>query len=503
MARLGRHTLVYGLASVLAKAISFVMLPVYTRYLSPADYGVMQLIDMTLDVISIIAGAQVALGIFRFFHKAVTNEDRRSIISTAFLMLALSYATVGCITLATSPFISRLVFHTTDYAHLIRIASTTLALQGLIAASMAYLRVRNRSLVYVGANFAKLVIGLAFNVIFLVGFGIGVRGVFYSSLIANVVVAAVLGTMLVRDVGLRFATPAARDLLRYGVPLIGTQFATFIVTFGDRYFLQGVSNITTVGIYSLAYQFGFLLASLGYMPFETVWAPARFEIAKRTDRDEVFSRGFIYMNLLLISAAVTLTLFINDILRVMATPPFYAAASLVPIILVAYVLQGWSGMQDIGILVRERTEFVTLGNWLSAVVALAGYALLIPRYQGLGAALATVLAFGVRYGSVYLFSQHLWPVRYRWMPVVRQIAIAVVICVVGLELPAVNIWLSLGSRALLLLLYAVGVWALVLSPDDRRAARALVARLWARPTQLFHPAHVLGGEGTLGRGRQP
>src|SRR5205823_14718273 len=70
MRRIGRHSLVYGAGLMLTKAVSFVMLPVYTRYLTPADYGVMTLISMTLDVIAIMAGTKVALGIFRYYHKA-------------------------------------------------------------------------------------------------------------------------------------------------------------------------------------------------------------------------------------------------------------------------------------------------------------------------------------------------------------------------------------------------------------------------------------------------
>ena len=105
----------------------------------------------------------------------------------------------------------------------IRIASANVAFNGLIIAPLAYLRVRNRSLLYVGANFAKLLIGLAFNVLFLVGLHMGVRGVFYSALIANAIVGAALTTMLVREVGIRFARSASRDLLRYGVPLIGSR----------------------------------------------------------------------------------------------------------------------------------------------------------------------------------------------------------------------------------------------------------------------------------------
>src|SRR5207245_2004604 len=79
----------------------------------------------------------------------------------------------------------------------------------------------------------------------------------------------------------------------------------------------------------------------------------------------------------------------------------------------------WTVMHNIGMQVQERTEYYTLANWVGALVALAGYALLIPRLLGLGAALATVASFGVREWMVYALSQRLWPVHYRWTPVIR------------------------------------------------------------------------------------
>jgi O-antigen/teichoic acid export membrane protein len=184
------------------------------------------------------------------------------------------------------------------------------------------------------------------------------------------------------------------------------------------------------------------------------------------------------MNLLLLTMAVGMTLFIGDLLHVMSTPPFYGAATLVPIILIAYVFQGWAGMQDVGVLMRERTELITLGNWLSAAVALAGYALLIPRFLGLGAAIATVAAFAVRYATVYAFSQRLWPVRYRWAPVLRQVGVATVVCAVSLLAPRPGSWASIGVRALLFAAYVAALFPLgVLTPDERSTLRRL-AREW-------------------------
>src|SRR5207248_10303283 len=139
---------------------------------------------------------------------------------------------------------------------------------------------------------------------------------------------------------------------------------------------------------------------------------------------------------------------------------------LVPIILIAYVLQSWTMMHNLGIQVRERTEAYTLATWAGAIVALAGYAVLIPRLFGLGAALATVASFAVREWAVYALSQRLWRVRYRWGPVIRLLAVAIAACVIGLLLPPFSIWMALAADLSLLTAYLVVVWHIgVLSVD--------------------------------------
>src|SRR2546423_10760336 len=83
MSRIGRHGLIYGAGVLLSKAVAFFMLPVYTHYLTPADYGVLQLIDMVLEGASIVAGSRLAAGIFPFYHKAETDDEPRAALSTA------------------------------------------------------------------------------------------------------------------------------------------------------------------------------------------------------------------------------------------------------------------------------------------------------------------------------------------------------------------------------------------------------------------------------------
>jgi O-antigen/teichoic acid export membrane protein len=250
--------------------------------------------------------------------------------------------------------------------------------------------------------------------------------------------------------------------------LIGTQLATFAATFGDRYFLKAAADTAAVGVYALAYQFGFLVAALGYVPFELIWEPVRFSVAKRPDRHELYARAFLYLNLMLVTVALAITLYVEDVLRVMTTPAFYPAARYVPVIVIAYVLQGWVGLQDIGIHVRERTELITLATWAGAITALVGYAIFIPRYLAMGAAVVTVAAFAVRYVGCYWISQRLWRVDYRWGPVLRLLGLAVAVAAVGLSIPELDLLSSLAAKSGLMLLYVGCVWNLgVLSAEEK------------------------------------
>ncbi len=463
MEGVGRHTLIYTLGIILSKLAAFVMLPVYTRFLTPEDYGVAILIEMTLDVVAILAGAQLALGIFRFYHKAETEEERHAVVSTAVLGLGASYLIIAAMTYLGAAWIAGKVFGDVAHVGLIRIASVALFFSSMTIVPLAYARVTDRSTLFVVANFAKLVLSLSLNIYTLVYLEMGLRGVFVSTLISNMIVGLALLGWIFRSVGVRVSFDATKDLLRYGAPLMAMQMATFLATFSDRYFLNSAADSAAVGLYNLAYQFGFLLAAVGYSPFEMVWAPKRFEIAERDDRDEVLTRGFEFMNVLLLTCALGIAVYVEDVVRIMTQPDFYSAADLVPLILVAYVFQAWAGAHDIGVLIREKTEYITLANWVAAAVAVVGYWLLIPRYYGYGAGVATVIAFATRWVLTYWFSQRLWYVKYDWPPVIRLLLLALGGSVVALLLPDMSILRSLAIRTLIVGAYLVLSWRFALS----------------------------------------
>jgi O-antigen/teichoic acid export membrane protein len=268
---------------------------------------------------------------------------------------------------------------------------------------------------------------LGLSIAFVVWLRWGVMGVLLSNLLTTLVGGGVLSGWLVRRIGFSYSYPAMRELRRFAVPYQLSAFGGFILTFGDRFFLQGLQGTDAVGIYSLGYKLGFLASTLGAGPFLSAWTPQRFEISHlpALERDRRYDQGFRVFNALLLPAGVALAVGARPLLRVMSDPAFFPAYTVVPLVALAYVLQGWTAVFRFGIDMSEKTLYQTYSVWASAVVIMVSYATLIPLWGILGAALATLIGFLVRTLLILYFAQRLWPVRFLWRRHLLALAAAV------------------------------------------------------------------------------
>jgi len=333
---LGKHTIIYGVGMLLGKIVSFIMLPIYTRYLTPADYGVLELLTITTDVISIIVGIGLAATVMRFYAKYDSQEEKNKVVSTALILISVPSLAMNLACVLLSDKFSVLVFGSADYTFYFQLSFILIFLQVGLEIPFVLIRLKDNSLLFVLANASKLIMQLSLNIYFVVILNAGVAGVLYSSLIASLLISSFLIFYTVRSVGCAFSFQRSVEMLRFSYPLIFWSLGSFILTFSDRYFLNIYSDLRTVGIYSLAYKFGFLLVAL-VAPFSLIWEPKRFEIAKQFDGFLIYKKVFMYLNIVLFIISLLISVFIKDILMLMSDPSFWEAYRLVPIILIAYI----------------------------------------------------------------------------------------------------------------------------------------------------------------------
>jgi O-antigen/teichoic acid export membrane protein len=497
---IGKHTLVYATGIFLGKLAGFIMLPIYTRHLTPANYGTLSLLGTTMDIIGMIAGIGLASGVFKFYAQFDDQQDKDRVISTVAIGtigLALITALAGFVF---SPVLTRLVLAPDDPVFYFRLFFLTYFLQSTIGIPFMLIRAQNRSVLFVVLNLLKLIAQLTLNIIFVVNLQLGVTGVLLANVIVVAAMAVYMSHYVFRQTGILFSAPLFRQMSRFGAPLVLWSLGGFILAFSDRYFLRHVVDIAAVGIYSLGYKFAFLLTTIAVTPFALAWDPQRFFIARRPDGPEVFGRVFHYMNIALFGTAILMLLFVYDLLRVMVGPAFWGAYAVIPILLLSTVVQQWTHFCKFGMLYRNATHLSVWGAGIGVVAALGLNALLIPAYGMYGAAWATLGAYSLRFIPIHVFSQQLYRVDYPWARVSALTALYAAAWALRIPLNSASIPISLAGSSLAAAVFGAAVYRFLLGPDERavvsRFARAAPRRValaaWssARSTRLFRYART-------------
>jgi O-antigen/teichoic acid export membrane protein len=458
---LARDSLIYGSGVVLGRAASFLMLPIYTRLLTPADYGVLQLIQLTIDVSGILLTAGFVSAIYRYYFKTPDQKRRHAVITTALVMFGTANA-VGAILLATAaPWIGIMLLAGPQDAGLIRLATAAMALEVLTIVPLTYMQIQKQAVRFTLMSLARLVLQLALNIVFLVGLGLGVRGILLSSVITAAIIGCAASAWLLRRIHFRFDSGAARSIFRFGLPYKLTTTGAFVINFSDRYFLQSLVGLSAVGLYGLAAQFSMLLVHLASQPIMQAWNPRRFEMAlqPRDERDAYYDRTFLAYNLVVITSAVAIALFARPVIRIMAAPAFYQAADFVPVLVLAQVAACWNAVMSFGVELSERTKYLGYATAVAVVVLLAMHTLLIPIWGPFGAAIATAAGFWIRFFLVFRWANRLWPIRYRWRTHVRLAAYGTTAVTIGVWLGrSFEVGGQIFAAIVVFALYLAGVW---------------------------------------------
>jgi O-antigen/teichoic acid export membrane protein len=437
--KLLKHSSVYSLGNILNKAVGFLLIPFYTHYLTTADYGTLELLDLSVTLVGLLLNMWMNASLVRHYYEYEDTKSRNEVVSTALLATSATAALFSALGLIWARGLSVLILKSPEFSSFVRVISCNLFLTCVNSVSFSYLRARQRSSAVVVMNTVSLVVGLALNIYFLAVVKTGVVGILYSSLISNVIVTTGLTIVTVTQVGIHFDGAKLKAIATFGLPLILTSFSAFELNFADRFFLQHYSDVSTVGLYALGYKFGYMLSFLLIQPFIMIWGARMYEVAKRPDAGAVFSRVLAYFTLVLCTAALVMSLVIRQVISIIASANFHEAYRVVPPVALAYVFYGMSYYFQTGIYISKKSSYLGLMGVICAAANVALNFLLIPRYAAMGAAWATALSFLLMAILAYAFSQRVYPIPYAVLRTSVPVFAAVGIYVLStfIEVPSV------------------------------------------------------------------
>ncbi len=456
------QTAIYGLAMVARALAGFALLPIYTRYLAPSDYGVIELLTMLVEFSAIFFGARIGQSFLRYYGLADSDDERSRVLGSAYGMVAGTHLLGVLMLIVGAALLSRVLFGSDDYSHLVALFSLTLFFGGVLEIPLAFLRAESKAYLVLGFSLWKLFLQISLNLYFLVYLGLGVEGVAVASVLATFISALTVTLAVMRYRRFSFSWSLAKQLLTFSAPIILAALSMFVITYGDRYFIRVNLNLEAVGIYALAYKFGFMLFALGWSPFLTMWDAERYKIYRNSDHHPMFEKVFSLVSVLVIYVALGISVWVDPVLRVMSDPAYWGAAELVPIILMGYVFLAWTSFINMGLFVKAKTHYFGSITMVSALFCLLAYAVLIPFFGLYGAAWATTITFFIRLLAIHWFSFKEFDMGLRWYPPVTALILAVVL--VALKFYLVQFWPPFAVALALSLMFPLLVVALGVIP---------------------------------------
>jgi O-antigen/teichoic acid export membrane protein len=473
---LAKHSFVYMLGSVASRMVGFVMIPVYTRYLAPADYGVLELVSLTIDIVGMFAALGVHSAITRFYFDYDSQRDRDEVITTALVSTVILASIPTGILVWKAGFLSNLVFDDPQYAPYFRLLLTSNFLDMVVVVPMTVLTIREKSRVYVGFSLLRLTVSLTLNIYFVVVLQYGVVGILYSSLISISINTLLLGVVVLRKYRLRFSPAKAFQMLRFSSPLVVASVGTFVLNFADRYFLEYFCGVGIVGLYAVGYKFALGLSELLHRPFILMWNVFMFKIADRDDAKEMYARVMTYNSFVVIFIALGMAVLIEDILQIVVDPRYVRAHTIVPLVLFGFYFYYMMPILDVGIMLTKKTYFRAMNVSSAAIVNLALNYILISRFEMMGAAAATFLSYSFLAILTLFVSGRLYRVKYEYFRLAKMYITALFVFGVSRLIVLDSVIISVGVKTLLVLSFPAVLFLLGFYDEKERSKAVWLLR---------------------------
>ena len=454
----------FFLVDVVARGIAMALIPLYTTYMSPADYGIVA-ICLTL---SQVVGSFNGLGLFNFADRLLYRFHGRpqqlSVLLGSIYAFAFSFAVL---TSATLTFFPGLI-HKTFFADsklpsgaIIFIPIWLTFFRTVSEALCGYQMINQLGRQHFAFNVTKNLSLHILKIIALVLLRLGVLGFLMAELVTEGLIAISSAVVLLRMVKPRIVIRRRKIIrtgLRYGLPYIPNNLGGSLISYFDRILLLRLSGMWDVGLYSFALTFTTSLFNLAWNPIRSGIAP---ELPRQLDspsRHPDAHRNmteFLYASTLFFSVIMTsISLFGKEVLQTLANRRFHPAYTLFPLFCVCLLLQNAREIVQFPIMIRNKTAFFPVNTFSAVAVNIVANLILIPIWGTAGAALAAVLAnFGL-FLAALLYAQRLVRIDYSYivasLPILISSGVVVSTMCISTVLAASLVW-----KAGLMVLYMV------------------------------------------------
>lgn len=391
-----KNVLLFSISGFVPKILSIILIPLYTSYLTTAEYGVSDLITTTVSLLIPIFTLDIQDAVMRFALDK--NYDTKEVFSVAARIILVGTLIVGGGTIIVS--ILDISGIESGYLYFFIVMYFSTAVYNTVS---LFCRGIDKVGIMVVGSIINSVVSLSANIIFLVVFHWGLNGYLLANSLGSVIalIWCFTGAKLWRYLVFRISKRTFKDMVAFSFPLIFSVIAWWINNASDRYILTWMSGVAVTGLYAVSYKIPNILSMFQNI-FAQAWSISVIKEFDRNDTDGFMSNTYNMMNFGMIALCSGIMIVNIPIARILYSNEFFEAWKYVPPLLISVVFNAMALFIGSIFTAVKDTKTLSASTIIGAVVNTVCNFVFVYLWGAYGAALATLLGYAAVLGMRHI-----------------------------------------------------------------------------------------------------
>lgn len=389
-----RQSAIYSVGNILSKLSGVLLIPLYLKYISEEEFGVVSLFETIAQFIMILSGWGIRAGFSRWYYEFKSRTEQKQLFFTAYTFNLLSSLLAVLVIGGILFFFSSAIFKTDISNEIILYFSLGTLFRLLFDIPFFLLRIQQKAGQQTGWFSMNVLLVLIFTFVFLEFFDMGLKGIYLGQMVAHFFTFLPMTPLIWRNFSFKFRSDVLRNLLKYGLPLAISNILTTVLTLSDRHIINQYQNLEEVAGYSMAFKISNLIQVVVVASIITGFTNYYFKTLHNENSSFFYQRIVRYFTVLITVGGLGVVLFSPEIIYVvsMGSAFFQASVIIVPVLMLGMIFSGLRQLFTLPLNKHKRTRKISMILILSAVINVAGNFVLVPWIGKMGASVSTVVA---------------------------------------------------------------------------------------------------------------
>lgn len=421
-----KESVIYTAGEILSKSLAFILIPIYTRFLTKSDFGIYTLVITIWPILVILYGKGFGGYIIRGYYDLSDRKLEKDFFGSIIAFSLLLSLILAVITHIFGDSIFQALFKSVSYKPFIQFAVGIAVIKLFINNMLSIYRAMRKPVIVVSLSIFNFFVTAVLIIFLVVILKKELWGVLWGQIFALGIVSIVFIFYISKNIRFTLQKKHITAAVLFMLPLIPHAIAGWIVNLSDRVLIERLCNLEDLAIYALGYQLAMSLEIL-INSMNQAWIPFFYTNVSNPDQNKELKKSSTFFFTTIVMIGLGLSLFSEEIIYIAGKTDYMASAKIFPLIIVAYIFYSIYFMCSAPILHAKKTFIFPLITIFSGAVNIGLNLLWLPKYGYIAAAYSTIISYILLAGLTYLVSLKFQRIPFQIIKISSSFSLAVLL----------------------------------------------------------------------------